>query len=391
MVFSSKDAGYRRCTVTVMDNIADPDIHFDREGICNYYYEYKEAEKNEVFAGIEGRQKLSRLADEIRAAGKSKPYDCLIGLSGGIDSSYTALLVKKMGLRPLAVHLDNGWNTALAVKNIENITGKLGIDLFTLVVNWEEFKDIQLSFLRASVVDIEMVSDHAILATMYKLAKEKKIKYIISGTNVVTEYIMPPQWLYRKMDAANLLDIHRRYGRVSIKTYPVIDFKRYVYYSAVLGLKQVSILNYIDYNKKEAGAQMKTALDWADPGGKHFESVFTKFYQAFILPEKFHIDKRKPHLSNLICAGQLSREQALGILEEPALPATELETCKPYVLKKLGLTEGEFESIMQLPAQAHHAFKSETRVHQRYMRVLQQTEWIRYAFRNKDSKAGKQQ
>jgi len=377
MVLSKNDPNYRQCTLTVMDNIADPDISFDAQGICNYYYEYKEAEKNNVFTGREGEEKLHQLADKIKADGQGKPYDCLIGLSGGVDSTYVALLVKKLGLRPLAVHLDNGWNSELAVKNIENIISKLGIDLYTLVVNWEEFKDIQLSYLKASVVDIEVVSDHAIFATMYKLAKEKGTGYIISGTNIVTEHIMPRSWLYQKMDFANLKDIHNRYGQVKLKTYPTFDFKKYVYYSAVLKLNPVSILNYVPYNKKEIKEVIKKELDWRDYGGKHYESTFTKFYQAYILPEKFKIDKRKAHLSTLICAGQVTRAEALKELEQPLYAAGELKQDKEYVLKKFDLSEAEFDTIMRAPLRKHSEFKSDTNIKERYMRLLQRT----YAFR----------
>jgi hypothetical protein len=228
MVLQKNDPHYRRCVLTVMDNIADPDITFDSEGICNYYYDYKNAEKG-LFVGAIGETKLEMLVNAIRSKGIGKKYDCLIGLSGGVDSTYVAYLVKKLGLRPLAVHLDNGWNSELAVKNIENVINKLSIDLHTLVVNWQEFKDIQLSYLKASVVDIEVVSDHAIFSTMYKLAKQYNINYIISGTNTVTEHIMPLSWLYKKMDFANLNDIHNQYGKVKIKTYPYLDFKRHIY------------------------------------------------------------------------------------------------------------------------------------------------------------------
>ena len=174
MVLHREDPGYRQCTLTVMDNIADPDITFDEKGICNYYYDYKKAESESVFTGEAGSKKLHVLAEQIKKDGQGKPYDCLIGLSGGVDSTYVALLVKQLGLRPLAVHLDNGWNSELAVMNVENIVTKLGFDLYTLVVNWEEFKDIQLAYLKASVVDIEVVSDHAIFATMYKLQRNIK-------------------------------------------------------------------------------------------------------------------------------------------------------------------------------------------------------------------------
>ena len=381
MIISKKDPGYRQCAITVMDNIADPDIRFDEKGVCNYYYEYKEAEKTGVLKGDEGEQRIRQISEKIKTDGKGKPYDCLIGLSGGVDSTYVAWLVKQLGLRPLAVHLDNGWNSELAVKNVENIVGKLGFDLYTLVVDWEEFRDIQLSYLRASVVDIEVVSDHAIFATMYRLAKEKNIGYILSGTNIVTEYIMPPSWLYYKMDFRNLQDIHDRYGKIKLKTYPTFDFTKYVYYTAMLRLTPVSILNYVPYDKAQVKEIIKKELDWRDYGGKHYESTFTKFYQAYILPEKFHIDKRKAHLSTLICSGQITREEALQDLEKPIYPPGELSGDKEYVLKKLGLSESEFEMIMRTPPAKHSDFKTDTNLKNSYMNFLRKTEPARKAIK----------
>jgi N-acetyl sugar amidotransferase len=377
MILSDKDPGYRQCSITVMDNIADPHITFDEKGVCNYYHEYQKAAREGVFPGKEGQYKLDGMVGKIKRDGKGKPYDCLIGLSGGVDSTYVAYLVKQLGLRPLAVHLDNGWNSELAVKNVENIITRLGFDLYTLVVNWEEFKDIQLSYLKASVVDIEVVSDHAIFATMYKLAREKSIGTIISGTNIVTEYIMPPSWLYQKMDFANLKDIHNRYGKVKLKTYPSFDFKKYVYYSAVLRLTPVSILNYVPYNKIEVKEIIKQELGWRDYGGKHYESIFTKFYQAYILPEKFRIDKRKAHLSTLICSGQITKEEALADLQKPLYNSTELKTDKEYVLKKLGLSEDAFETIMNLPVKKHQEYKSDRKLKNSYMNLLIKTSPIR--------------
>jgi len=383
MVTSKEDPGYRQCTLTVMDNIADPDISFDEKGICNYYYEYKDAERRTVFTGEEGEAKLKQLVTQIKDSGNGKPYDCLIGLSGGVDSTYVAYLVKQLGLRPLAVHLDNSWDSELAVKNIENIVRKLDIDLYTLVVNWEEFKDIQLSYLKASVVDIEVVSDHAIFATMYKIAKEKGIGYIISGTNTVTEHIIPQSWLYQKMDFANLKDIHNRFGKIKLKTYPTFDFKKSLYYSAVLKLTSVSILNYILYNKKAVKEIIMKELDWRDYGGKHYESVFTKFYQAYILPRKFNIDKRKAHLSTLICSGQLNREEALKELEQPLYTENELRQDKEYVLKKFGLSEAEFEEIMNNPPRQHREFKTDAHLKESYTRLLEKTYTIRKALKRK--------
>jgi len=373
MVLSDKEPGYRQCSITVMDNIADPHITFDSAGVCNYYHEYRKAASEEVYQGARGEEQLARLAEKVKRDGKGKPYDCLIGLSGGVDSTYVAYLAKQMGLRPLAVHLDNGWNSELAVKNVENIITRLGFDLYTLVVNWEEFRDIQLSYLRASVVDIEVVSDHAIFSTMYKLAKEKNIGYIISGTNIVTEYIMPPDWLYQKMDFTNLKDIHGRYGKVKLKTYPSFDFKKHVYYSAILRLVPISILNYVPYNKEAVKEIITRELGWRDYGGKHYESIFTKFYQAYILPEKFKIDKRKAHLSTLICSGQINKEQALIELKKPLYSQNELMADKEYVLKKLGLTDDEFEEIMHLPVKRHQDFRTDRHLKDSYMKLLTRT------------------
>lgn len=383
MITSREDKGYRQCAITVMDNIADPDIRFDEQGVCNYFHEYKEAERNGVFKGAEGERKLDELVAKIKQDGEGNPYDCLIGLSGGVDSTYVAWLVRKLDLRPLAVHLDNGWDSELAVKNIENIISKLNIDLFTLVINWEEFKDIQLSYLKASVVDIEVVSDHAIFASMYKLAKEKKIGHIISGTNIVTEHIMPPSWLYKKMDFNNLNDIHNKFGTVKLKTYPTLDFKKFVYYSAFFKLNPVSILNYVPYNKNEVKDLIKKELDWRDYGGKHYESVFTKFYQAYILPEKFKIDKRKSHLSTLIASGQLTKVEALDELAQPLYKPEELKQDKEYVLKKFGLSEAAFDKIMKTPPRKHEEFKSDRHLKEGYMNFLRKTHKIRRVLKGK--------
>jgi len=377
MVYSNSDPAYRICSLTVMDNIADPDITFGEDGVCNYYHEYKEAEKQFVFEGVEGKQKLNSLVEKIKHYGKGRKYDCLIGLSGGVDSSYVAYLVKQLGIRPLAVHLDNGWNSELAVSNVENIVKTLDLDLYTLVINWEEFKDIQLAYLRASVVDIEVVSDHAIFATMYKLAKEQGISYILSGTNVVTEQIMPPSWLYKKMDFENLKDIHRQFGKRTLKTYPFFDFKKYIYYSSLLKLSPISILNYVPYNKAEIKELITKKLGWRDYGGKHYESIFTKFYQAYILPVKFGIDKRKAHLSTLICSGQITREAALTELATPLYDPEQLALDKEYVLKKLGLSPTEFDDIMNLSPRPHSDFKSDSKKKELYMNLLKRTEKIR--------------
>jgi N-acetyl sugar amidotransferase len=377
-LFSSRP--YQMCTKTVMDT-TDVNITFDENGVCNHYHEYFKAEKLHLKNKPEHKEEFKRIIEQIKAAGKGKKYDCLIGLSGGVDSTYVAYLTKELGLRPLAVHFDNGWNSELAVHNVNSIVETLGIDLYTLVVDWEEFRDIQLAYLRASVIDIEIVSDHAISATMLKLAKKRGINYVISGTNIVTEQILPSSWVYNKLDFANLKDIHDTYGSVKIKTYPFIDFKRYVYYVGVNKLTPFSILDYIDYNKEEVKKVIADKLGWRDYGGKHYESSFTKFYQVYILPNKFGVDKRKAHLSTLICSGQLTREEALKELNEPLCDETILAEEKEYVLKKWGLTEDEFENIMKTPPVPHTAFKSDKELKRKYMELLKKTKNIRKIFK----------
>lgn len=349
-----------------MDTIADDDIRFDDQGICNYYYDFQRAEKEQVFTGPQGHDKLEAIVTEIKEAGKNKPYDCIMGLSGGVDSTYVAWQAKQLGLRPLAVHFDNGWNSELAVKNIENIVSRLQLDLHTLVVDWEEFKDIQLSYMKASVVDIEVVSDHGIFTTLYKLAKKYKIKYVLSGNNVATEFIMPRSWLFNKMDHVNLRSIHKRFGTVPFKTYPVCDTPLKKYCNDILQIRTVTILNYLTYNKKAVKELIAKELGWKDYGGKHYESIFTKFYQAYILPTKFHIDKRKAHLSTLICSGQMTKEEALKELAQPLYTPEALKIDYEYVLKKLGLSTSAFEAIMKLPPKKHTDYPIERGMFDRY-------------------------
>jgi N-acetyl sugar amidotransferase len=343
-----------------MDNIADPNITFDENGVCNYYYEYFEKEKKHVKKGKEGEKYFQNIIKLIKKDGKNKPYDCILGLSGGVDSSYMAYLAKKVGLRPLVVHFDNGWNSELAVKNIENIISKLDFDLHTLVVDWEEFKDLQRAYLLASVIDIEVITDHAIRATLFKLAANHKINYFLSGYNVVTEAILPSAWVYNKSDAVNIIDIHKHFGKVPLKTFPLLTPFKKRYYTVGLKIKSVPLLNYVDYNKEKVKEILKKELDWKDYGGKHYESVFTRFYQGYILPEKFKVDKRKAHLSTLICSGQITKEEALEDLRKPIYDEALLKQDFEFVLKKLDFTKEAFDKIMQIPPVPHTKFKTET-------------------------------
>jgi N-acetyl sugar amidotransferase len=357
---------FQQCSVSVMDNISDPDIIFDEKGISNYYYAYKKAEAEHVFIGELGQQKLEALAADIKADGKNKPYDCIIGLSGGVDSTYLAYIAKQLGLRPLAVHFDNGWNSELSVMNIENIVSKLGLDLFTYVINWEEFKDLQLAYLKASVIDIEAITDHAIFATLYRLAGEKNIKYILSGTNVQTENTLPKSWIFPKTDHINIQSIHKAFGKVPLKTFPFMDAKVKRYYQKVKGVRSVSILDYSLYNKQAVKELIQRELGWKDYGGKHYESIWTRFYQGYILPTKFKIDKRKAHLSDLIFSGQITKEEALAELAQPNYDAAQQKIDFEFVLKKFDLTEQEFTAILLAPPRSHYDFDYEKSIDIRY-------------------------
>jgi N-acetyl sugar amidotransferase len=357
---------YQQCSISVMDTIADPDIRFDEKGICHYYYAYKKAEEQFIIKGEEGRRRLEEIASVIKKAGEGKPYDCIMGLSGGVDSTYVAWLAKELGLRPLAVHFDNGWNSELAVQNIEQIVSKLGLDLFTYVINWNEFRDLQIAYLKASVVDIEAITDHAIFAALYRLAGEKNIQYILSGTNVHMEQTLPKSWIHPKTDHINIKAIHKAFGTVPLKTFPFMDAKVKRYYQQVKKVTSVSVLNYVDYNKKEVKELITRELGWRDYGGKHYESIWTRFYQGYILPHKFKIDKRKAHLSDLIFAGQITKEQALEELKQPAYDPELFKVDYEFVLKKLGLTEQAFQQIMQTPPRSHYDFDYEKPIDQRY-------------------------
>lgn len=350
---------YRQCSVCVLDTLDDPWMRFDDQGRSHYYHEYTRAERENVRTGVEAERLLERTVERIRHDGRGHDYDCIMGLSGGVDSTYLAYLAKQLGLRPLAVHLDNGWNSELAVKNIENIVSRLGIDLYTHVIDWEEFRDLQLAYLKASVVDIEVLSDHAILATLLRVAGQRGIKHVLSGTNVVTEQVLPPHWIYRKNDHVNIRAIHKAFGTRPLRTYPLLDAKAKRYYQVLRGVRSHSLLNLVPYHKAEVKRVIQAELGWRDYGGKHYESIFTRFYQGHILPTKFGIDKRKAHLSNLIFSGQMTKAEALAELQEPIYPAELLREDTEFVLKKLELSPEAFDALMALPPRDHTEFEYE--------------------------------
>ena len=357
---------YQQCAISVMDTIANPDISFDEKGICNYYYEHLQKENDFVLKGEAGVQKVNELVTQIKKDGKGKKYDCITGISGGVDSTYLCLQAKNMGLRTLVVHFDNGWNSELAVKNIENIIGKLGFDLYTLVVDWNEFKDLQLAYLKASVVDIEALTDHAIAGTLYKLAAENNIKHILSGYNIVTEATLPTYWVFNKTDDANIKDIHKKFGTAPLKTYPFFGLKQKKMYAGLKGINTINLLNYLDYNKQAVKEIITKELGWKDYGGKHYESVFTRFYQGYILPIKFGIDKRKAHLSDLIYSGQITKAEALEELKKPIMEQEQLQQDYGFVLKKFNLSVAEFETIISAPRREHTEFATIQTIYSKY-------------------------
>lgn len=336
----------------------DCDSYFTVEdGVCIYCKEvaprYAEL--------LQKQPQFQRIISDIKADGVRKKYDCLIGMSGGVDSSFIAHLCGVEGIRPLVVHFDNGWNSELAVSNINNIIEFYGFDLETLVVDWEEFSDLQRALIKSSVIDIEMASDHAIYATMMRLAKKHNIGYMLSGANTATESGMPPSWSWRKGDWINLRHIHKLFGSVPLKTFPVYSsFRQFLDRFFKMGPTRVDILDYYPFKKSLAVELLKEKYGWREYGGKHYESTFTAFYQAYILPKKFGVDKRISHLSALIRNGEISRADAEIELSSPIYPnEKKMQEDKSYFCKKLGFNESEFDAIMKLQPRPHTYYKSD--------------------------------
>lgn len=352
------DINYRVCVRCIMDTNADPRISFSEDGICNHCQRYDRLINSRVFKGVEGQSKLNRLVDKIKSAGRGNDYDCLIGVSGGVDSTYVAYIVKQLGLRPLAIHFDNGWNSELAVKNIEKALNKLDIDLITYVVDWEEFRDLQIAFLKSSTTDGEIPTDHAIYTLLWKESLKHGIKYIISGMNFATESIDVTDWSYGHSDWRYIRDIHAIFGSKKLKTYPHFSYLFLLYVNLLKGIRIVSILNYVDYDKHKTMDILVNQLSWVYYGGKHYESIYTRFFQGYILPQKFGVDKRYGHLSDLIKCGQIPRETALEEIKKPPYPEDLQQKDLEYVLKKLGLSVTEFEQIMSCPVKSFRDYKN---------------------------------
>ncbi|KZX91533.1 ExsB family protein [Erythrobacter sp. HI0019] len=326
---------------------SDPWITFDDEGVCHHCQAY-DAYIATIGTPEDRQRKLDHLVAQLKARGRGKDYDCIMGLSGGVDSSYLAwFAVKQLGLRPLVVHVDAGWNSELAVNNIQNIVQRLNLDMHTLVIDWPEIRDIQRAYFMSGIANLDVPQDHAFIASLYSEARKYGIKDILNGGNMQTESILPNAWGYDASDAVSLKAIHKEFGTVPLKKYPTIsNFQRLFYYPFIQKMHVHRPLELIDYSKDGAKKVLIEELGWRDYGGKHYESVFTKFFQAHYLPVKFGYDKRLAHYASLVVSGQMTKGQARGELQKPLYDLQELEEDKAFWIKKLGISEAEYERVM---------------------------------------------
>ncbi len=348
------EEGYQRCTTCIMDT-TDPWITFDEAGRCNHCQRVDEFKRRWNPEG-DPRQ-LEQLIDRIKRDGRDQDYDVVSGLSGGVDSSYMALQARKFGLRTLIVHVDTGWNSELAVKNIENIVNRCGFDLYTHVVDWEEMQDLQHAFFKAGVPNQDIPQDHAIYAGFVRYAAKHKVKWNFSGSNFSCESILPPSWGYDNKDLTHITDIHRRFGRRPLRHFPRLShLEGALRYQVFHGLSTAKPLDLMPYNKADAIRTLEREVGWRYYGGKHYESRFTKFFQAWYLPTKWGYDKRLAHLSSLVVSGQMTREAALEEFRHGALPTEEIKADKEYMARKLGVSLDEFEALMNVPNVPHEHY-----------------------------------
>ncbi len=366
---------YQICTNCVMDT-TDSKITFDENGICDHCTTYYTDILPKWQTDERGEKALWKIIDKIKKEGKGKDFDCIMGMSGGIDSSYLLYVMKeKYGLRPLVFHVDAGWNSQIAVNNIERLIDGLGLDLYTEVVNWEEIKDLQLSFFKSGVPHIDVPQDHAFFATMYKFAAKHKIKYILTGGNYSTECVRNPlEWMYYQSDSIQLKDIHRKFGTIPLKTYPVTNILWHkVYLPYVKGIKLIRPLDFVPYNKEAAMQFLVDKFGYQKYPQKHFESRFTRFYESYWLPERFGYDTRKVQYSSLILTGQMTREEALEKLKEPAYDPETIHQDFEFVANKIGISVDELQSYMDMPKKTYKDYKSQESIYTigaKVMRVL---------------------
>ena len=349
---------YQICQRCVMDT-SDPEIVFNQDGFCNHCEMFFQEAKIIKPDGDERERQLNNIISSIKESGKNNKYDCLIGLSEGTDSSYVAYIVKDLGLRPLAVHMDNGWNSEESVKNIRNLCTNLNIDYESYVLDWDEFKDIQLAVLKSSIVEVEIPTDVAIVSILHKVASRNNIKFIIGGGNYATEGILPDLWFYDPKDLKLLKGIQKRFGKKKMKTFPTFDWKAEIYYKFIRNIKMVYILNLLPYNKEKALQTLKEKVGYHEYGGKHHESVYTRFIQSYFQPVKFNLDYRRATFSSQICSGSITREEAIHALKEPPYNEEQVAKDKLYVSKKFGISLEEFDEILQAPPKSYKDYPND--------------------------------
>lgn len=363
---------YQICTNCVMDT-TDTAIVFDDKGVCDHCNTFYTKTLPTWHTDERGEVILTQMVDRIRAEGKGKDFDCIIGMSGGIDSSYLTYIAKeKLGLRPLVFHVDAGWNSQIAVNNIEKLVDGLGLDLFTEVINWEEMKDLQRAFFRSGVSHIDTPQDHAFFATMYKFATQHKVKYILTGANLSTECIRNPiEWMYYQSDSLQLRDIHHQFGGKPLKTFPVTSILWHkVWLPYIHGIKVLRPLNYTPYIKTEAKQLLMDRFGWQPYPQKHFESRFTKFYESYWLPERFGYDVRRVQYSSLIVTKQMTRDEALEALEQPTYDKNTIQQEIEFIANKLDITIDELSSYMKLPKRSYHDFKNQRQIYEIGARIM---------------------
>jgi N-acetyl sugar amidotransferase len=356
------EESYRQCLRCVMDTTSDPEIDLDGNGFCNHCTGFFERAAKRTYSGEHSQRALGRLVQRIQRSGKDKAYDCVLGISGGVDSCYAAYIAKKVGLRPLAVHMDNGWDSTTAVKNIKNVARTLGIDYQSYVLQWEEFQDLQLAFLRASVPEIETPTDIAIPAALHRVAAEHGVRFIVSGGNYATEGIMPKRWHYNAKDVKYLTAVHDRFGKRKLKSFPTFGYQKEMYYKFIKGIRFVYLLNYVPYSRKDALRTLKEEVGWESYGGKHHESQITAFVHRYVLPKKFNIDYRRATLSTQICAGEVTRAEALEELATPPYDPATVDKDAEFVAKKLDISVTELKQIVEeTPPRSYKDYPNEQR------------------------------
>ena len=367
------------CSRCLMDTTAE-DIYFDKDGICNYCTNFLKRQNKTV----KDKKNLDELISKIKNDGKNKEYDCIVGVSGGVDSSFSLIKACEFGLRPLAVHMDNGWNSELAQNNISNLVRTCGVDLYTHVINWKEYRNLQKAFFMSNVLDVELLMDNAMLAVNYQQANKYGLKYILSGTNTSTEgFKIPGNWSWFKSDAKNIKSIGKKFQSQKLDTFPSFGTFNFIYYELIKKIEWVLFPDYLNFVKKNAIEELKNKAFYKPYPYKHYESIFTRFYQAYILPKKFGIDKRKLHLSNLIVSDQMNRSEAIRIIQQPTYPSAEDEKKdKKYFLKKMKWSNQDLLNYISAPEISHLKYGSEKKLWEYLKKIYQSSNILKFMIKN---------